>query len=84
MKNDFYFKLKALLSLRYQIFCHNFFDVGKRLAKKPKVNFKIYDVTEWTTNTVFTQVSARGAHLILSSQRGALIRWRHSFEGGAH
>ena len=26
----------------------------------------------------------RGAHLILGSQRGALIRGRHSFQGGAH
>ena len=34
--------------------------------------------------TVFTRVSVRGAHLILSSQRGALIRERRSFEGGAH
>ena len=34
--------------------------------------------------TVFTRVSARGAHLILSSQRGALIRGRRSFEEGAH
>ena len=32
--------------------------------------------------TVFTRVSARGAHLVLSSQRGALIRGRRSFEGG--
>ena len=34
--------------------------------------------------TVFTRVSARGAHLILSSQRGAFIRGRRSFEGGAY
>ena len=34
--------------------------------------------------TVFTQVSARGTHLILSSQRGALIWGRRSFEEGAH
>ena len=34
--------------------------------------------------TVFTQVSAQGAHLILSSQRGALIRGKCSFEGGTH
>ena len=36
------------------------------------------------THTGFTHVSARGAHLILSSQRGALIRGTRSFEGGAH
>ena len=34
-------------------------------------------------HTVFTRVSAREAHLILSSQTGALIRGRRSFEGGA-
>ena len=34
--------------------------------------------------TVFTRVSARGAHFILSFQRGALVRGRCSFEGGAH
>ena len=37
-----------------------------------------------THYSAFTQVSARGTHLILSSQRGALIRGKHSFEGGAH
>ena len=35
-----------------------------------------------TMNTVFTRVSTRGAHLIFGFQRGALIRGRHSFEGG--
>ena len=35
-------------------------------------------------NTVFTRVSALGAHLVLSSQRGTLIWGRRSFEGGAH
>ena len=28
--------------------------------------------------------SNEGAHLVLGSQRGVLIRGRHSFEGGAH
>ena len=35
-------------------------------------------------STVFTRVSTWGAHLILSSQRGALIQGRCSLEGGAH
>ena len=36
-------------------------------------------------NTVFTtQVSARGAHLILGSQRGAFIRAKRSFERGPY
>ena len=33
--------------------------------------------------TLFTGVSAAGAHLIFGFQRGALIRGRRSFEGGA-
>ena len=38
--------------------------------------YRIYS-SELILNTVFT-------HLILSSQRGALIRERRSYEGGAH
>ena len=35
-------------------------------------------------NTIFSRVSAWGVHLILGSQRGALIRGGRSFKGGAH
>ena len=42
MKNVFHFVLK---------FYPDFIDhVGKRLDKKAKVDFKIYDVTNWTIN----------------------------------
>ena len=36
------------------------------------------------TSTIFTRVSARGAHLIFGFQRGVLIQGRRSFEGGTH
>ena len=49
MKN--LFMLKALFVLIYLTFCHDFCDhLGKRLHKKTKVNFKIFDVTDWETN----------------------------------
>ena len=39
------------LPVKYLNFCPNFFGhVGKRFEKKAKVNFKIYDVTDCTTN----------------------------------
>ena len=43
LKGVFVFKMFKLLSWR---FCH----VGERLDKKAKVNFKIYDITDWETN----------------------------------
>ena len=49
-KNAFYFTLKALFVL--EIFLSRLFShVEKRFDKKAKVNFKIYDVTDWTTNS---------------------------------
>ena len=43
--------LKAFSILRYLSFVTDFFDyVQKQLDKEAKVNFKIYDVTYWTTN----------------------------------
>ena len=39
-----------LLLLRYLIFFPEFFGhVGKRIDKKAKVNFKIYDISDWET-----------------------------------
>ena len=44
--------------LRYLNICPYFFDhVGKRLDKKAKVNSKIYDVTDWTTNNSNTHTA---------------------------
>ena len=38
-------------------FCTDFFaHVGKRLDKKAKVNFKIYDVTDWIKNNYNTHI----------------------------
>ena len=49
MKNIFYFMLKFLLVL--EIFLPWLFGYAeKRDDKKAEVNFKIYDVTNWTTN----------------------------------
>ena len=49
-KNTFYFTLKALFVL--EIFLPRLFShVEKRFDKKAKVNFKTYDVTDWTTNS---------------------------------
>ena len=39
--------MKVLFLSRYLNFCPNFFgDLGKRLDKKVKINFKTYDVTD--------------------------------------
>ena len=46
MKNAFYFMLKALFVLEIFKFLFCFGYVKKRLHKKAKVNFKIYDVTD--------------------------------------
>ena len=51
MKNAFYFTLKALSVLKIFKFCSELFgDVEKRFDKKAKVNFKLYDVTNWETS----------------------------------
>ena len=49
--------LKTLFVVAIFIFCPDFFGlVGKRLDKKVKVNFKIYDVTDWKTNNYNTHI----------------------------
>ena len=51
VKNAFYFTLKALFVLGIFTFLSRLFGyVRKDLDKKDEVNFKIYDVTDWTTN----------------------------------
>ena len=59
MKNAFYFMLKALSVLKMFTFLSLLFGYAeKRLDKKTRVNFKIYDVTDWTANncnTLFPQ-----------------------------
>ena len=51
MKNAFYFMLKALFVFGiFKFLSWSFGHVGKRLDKKTKINFEIYDVTDWETN----------------------------------
>ena len=48
--------LKLISFLRYLNFCPGFLVTQNRLDKKAKVNFKIYDVTNWATNNCNTHV----------------------------
>ena len=55
MKDAFCFMLKAFFFLRDLHFCPKRFGyVEKQLDKKSQVDFKIYDVTDWTTNNYNT------------------------------
>ena len=50
---------------RYLDFCPDFFDhVEKRLDKKAKANFKIYDVTEWEKNKLLNISRIKGNQTI--------------------
>ena len=58
MKNAFYFMLKALLFLEIFTFLYWLFGyVEKRLDKKATVNFKIYDITDYTTINCNTHIA---------------------------
>ena len=59
MKNNSYFMLKALFVLKvFKFLCFLLFGyVGKRLYNKAKINFKLYDVTDWETNNYNTHIS---------------------------
>ena len=58
MKNAFYFMLKALFVLEIFSFLSWLFGyVKERFDKKTVVNFKIYDVTDWTTDNCNTYVT---------------------------
>ena len=51
MKNAFYFMLKSLFVLKIFTFLSWHFGYAeKQLYKNSKFNFKIYDITDWTTN----------------------------------
>ena len=51
IKNTFYFVLKALFVHEiFKLLSWLFGFVEKRLDKKPMINFKIHDVTDWTAN----------------------------------
>ena len=52
MKNAFYFILNAVFVLKISRFlCWLFGHVEKMAIYKDKINFKIYDVTAWLTNS---------------------------------
>ena len=62
--NESSFKVVKMVFIPFQKlflhlhFCPDFFDyVGKRLDKKAKVSFKLYNVTEWKTNNYNSHVA---------------------------
>ena len=58
MRNAFYFMLKTLFVPEIFSFLSWLFGyVQKQLDKKAMVNFKIYDVIDWTTNHYNTDIS---------------------------
>ena len=58
MKNAFDFILNALFVLNIFKFCHDFLVMQKKpLDKKDKINFKIYDITTWLTNSCNTHIA---------------------------
>ena len=58
MNNAFCFILKDLFVLEIFTLCPYFFDhVGKRLDKKARVNFKIYDAMNWEINNCNTYIA---------------------------
>ena len=58
MKNTFYLMLKALFVFEIFKFLPDCFGhAGKRLNKKDKFSFKIYDVTDWELNNYNTHIA---------------------------
>ena len=57
MKNAFYFMLKAFFVLEIFTFLSSLFGYAEnRLNEMAKINFKIYDITDWTTNNYNTHI----------------------------
>ena len=58
MRNGFYFMLKALFILEiFTLLSWLFGYVEKRLNKKVVINFKVYDITDWTKNNYNTYIA---------------------------
>ena len=58
MKNAFYLMSKVLFVLKiFKFFSCLFGPVGKLVDMKAKVNFKIYDVTDWQANNYNTHIT---------------------------
>ena len=57
MKNTFYYTLKTVFVLKiFKFLSWLFGKEEKRLDKKVKVNFKVYDVTTWEANNYNTNI----------------------------
>ena len=58
MKNAFHFTLKTLVVFEvFKLTSEQFWSRRKRLGKKAKVNFKMYDVINWKTNNNNTHIA---------------------------
>ena len=58
IKNVFYLMFKALFVVKVFTFLSWLFGyIGKRLDKKTMINFKIYELTDWTGNNYNTHIS---------------------------
>ena len=57
MKNAFCLTLKLLSFLNTSIFALTFWSYKKRLDKKAKVNFELYEVVNWITNYYNTHIA---------------------------
>ena len=58
MKNPLYLTLTALFVLEiFKFLLWLFVHVGKRLDKKAKVNFKIYDIRKWEKSNCSTHIA---------------------------
>ena len=58
LKNAFYSRQKLFSFSRYLSFCLGFLVMlAKRLGMKDKINYKIYDVIAWKTNSRDTNIS---------------------------
>ena len=54
MKNTFYFTSKAFFVLKIlSFFFFTFCLVAKRLDEKDKINFKVYDLSDWYTIAIY-------------------------------
>ena len=57
MNNAFYFMLKFLFVLEIFFIILTFSLVKKRSDQKAKVNFRIYELTDWATNNYNTYIA---------------------------
>ena len=76
IKNAFYFRLKIIFVLEiFKLLSWLFGFVEKRLDKKAKVKFKIYDVTNWTAVTMHILPSVSKSKGNQAMKFGQLIKY---------